>query len=317
VANRVIITDCDHPSVDIEREVLESRGMDVKLEQCMTEEDVINRCQDAEGLINQYAPLTRKVLSSLKNCKIIVRYGVGVDNVDLKAASELGIQVCNVPDYGVEEVSDHALALIFNLVRKITQLSNDVKQGNWAFEISRPIRRINELKLGVVGMGRIGSALARKAKGMGWKTLTHDFQSSPHNFEFELVDLDILLSQSDIISIHIPLNQDTHHMFNEAVFNKMKDSAIIINTSRGPLINETDLCQALRKGKLAGAALDVLETEPPRKDHPLFKLDNVIITPHAAWYSEESARELKRKAAEEAGEFLLRNKIRYPVNVIR
>jgi D-3-phosphoglycerate dehydrogenase len=316
MTSKIIITDCDHPSVDIEIEVLKQQGFEVVLKQCRTEEDVIKNCQDAVGLINQYAPITRKVLSSLPNCKVISRYGVGVDNIDLEAASDFGIQICNVPDYGVEEVSDHALALIFNLMRKTTLLSNDVKSGNWDFQICRPIRRMKDLTLGVVGIGRIGSAVARKANGMGWNVIGYDYQPSRYSPETNLVDFETLLKQSDIISIHVPLNNETHHMFNKYIFNKMKHNAIVVNTARGPIIHEEDLYRALKDGQIAGAALDVLEIEPPRKDHPLCQFDNVIMTPHAAWYSEEAAHELKRKAAEEVGKFINQEIINYPVNVL-
>jgi D-3-phosphoglycerate dehydrogenase len=316
VNNKIVITDCDHPSVQIETDILERRGFEVVLEQCRTEEDVIEKCRDAVGLINQYAPLTGKVFRELANCKVIVRYGVGVDNVDLDAASAYGIQVCNVPDYGVEEVSDHALAMTLSLVRKINLLSNEVKRNNWDFQVAQPIRRLKELTFGVVGLGRIGRATARKALGMGWRVIGCDRNEAGPMEGVDQVAFDELIAEADMISIHVPLTDETHHLFNRDVFRRMKNTAVLVNTARGPIVDEGALLEALRNGEIAGAAIDVMENEPPLKDHPLFALDNVIITPHAAWYSEEAFRELKRKAAEEAANVILDGKPRYPVNAV-
>ncbi|MFJ7308980.1 C-terminal binding protein [Peribacillus frigoritolerans] len=313
----IVITDCDHPTVDIEKKVLEEQGFTVVLERCNTEEEVIEKCQAADGLINQYAPITKKVLSSLPNCKVVVRYGVGVDNVDLNAATDAGIQICNVPDYGVEEVSDHALALIFSLTRKINLFSNSVKQNNWDFQISRPIRRLKALTLGVVGLGRIGKATARKAKAMGWNVIGYDQKVHPVDDGIKRVPFDTLLETADIISVHVPFTAETYHLFNQEEFKKMKQTAFIVNTARGPLIDELALVDALEKGEIAGAGLDVLEREPPIKNHPLFSFDNVILTPHAAWYSEEASFDLKRKAAEEAANVVLGFLPRNPVNDIQ
>jgi D-3-phosphoglycerate dehydrogenase len=312
----IVITDCDHPSVQIERKVLEEQGFTVVLEQCRTEEDVIAKCREADGLINQYAPLTKKVLSSLPNCKVIVRYGVGVDNVDLNAASDVGIQICNVPDYGVEEVSDHALALLFILARKINILSNQVKQNKWDFQISRPIRRIKDLTLGVVGLGRIGQATAKKAVGMGWNVIGFDSKRENTIKGVSNVTFQELIEQADLISIHVPLTEDTHHLFNREVFRKMKNSAVVVNTARGSIVDEQALAEALRNREIAGAGIDVMEKEPPEMDHPLFQFDNVVLTPHVAWYSEEASHDLKRKAAEEAANVVLGSPPRNPVNHI-
>ncbi|HET7626797.1 MAG TPA: C-terminal binding protein [Bacillales bacterium] len=308
------ITDCDHPSVDIEKDVLRRQNIEVELEQCLTEEDVIRKCKDAQGLINQYAPITRKVLAELKELKFVVRYGVGVDNVDVEAATEFAVQICNVPDYGVQEVSDHALALLFNLIRKVSLLSEDVKKGNWDFQVSRPIRRTSELTLGVIGLGRIGYNVAKKASVMGWNVIGVDHKDYSDDPYVRQVDFATLLKEADMITIHVPLTEETKHMFRRETFKQMKDGSIIVNTARGPIIEETALIEAIRSGKLAGAGLDVLENEPPEADHPLFAYDNVILTPHSAWYAEESAYDLKRKAAEEAARLIEGEPIRYPVN---
>lgn len=310
-SKKIVITDCDHPNIEPELEVIQESKFNLVLEQCITETDLLKKCQDADGLINQYAPLTRNVLKSLPKLKVIARYGVGFDNVDIEAAAEYGIQVCNVPDYGVEEVSDHAMALTFNLTRKINVLSNAVKRNHWDFQIAAPIRRLNKLTIGVVGLGRIGTAFAKKASAMGWNVIGYDKNKTT---QLNQTTLKELCQVSDVISIHLPLNDETHHLFNKRLFKMMKPSSILINTSRGPLINEAELVEALETKEIAGAALDVLENEPPERDYKLFQFDQVILTPHSAWYSEEASYDLKRKAAEEVLTYLQNKKVRYPVN---
>jgi D-3-phosphoglycerate dehydrogenase len=313
---KVIITDCDHPSVEIEKQVLNGIQAEVELLQCKTEEDLLEHCREADGLINQYAPLTRRVLSELKRCKVIARYGVGVDNVDLQAASDYGIQICNVPDYGVQEVSDHALALMLSLTRKTFQLGNAVKKGVWDFSISRPIYRLQEQVVGVVGLGRIGRAFAEKVHGLGMQVIGYD--QYPESFSrvpfVKQVRFDELLSTADIISIHCPLTEETYHLFGEEQLRMMKPQAYLINTARGPIVDERALDKALGEGWIAGAGLDVLEMEPPGLDHPLFRHESFLATPHAAFYSEQSFAELKRKAAEEVARVLTGESPRYPVN---
>lgn len=308
----IVITDSDHPNIDPELDAIkETEGFVIRREQCRTGEEVIARCQDADGLINQYVPLTKDVLKSLPKCKVIAKYGVGYDNVDVEAAAELGIQVCNVPDYGVEEVADHTLALTLNLLRKITLLANAVKNNVWKFEISRPIYRLSTLTFGVVGLGRIGRAYAEKLKALGWNVIAYHRRPVDG---FEIVSLEDVCRRADVISIHLPLNDETRHLFDKKLFSLMKKNALIINTSRGAIINENDLIEALENNTIAGAALDVLEKEPPQPNYRLFQFDQVIITPHAAFYSEQAYYDMKRKAAEEVIRFLLHQNVRYPVN---
>lgn len=315
----VRITDCDHDSIQIEREVIEQLTDNFVLLNCKTEEDLIKHCQGAEGLINQYAPFTRRVLSQLPDCKVIVRYGVGVDNVDLEAASEYGIQVCNVPDYGTNEVSDHAIALMFALSRKVVELNTYVKNGIWNYQKSIPVFRLQEQTIGVVGLGRIGSAFAAKAHGLGMKVIgcePYFHQGRIPDF-VELVSFEQLLEQSDIISVHCPLNEVTTNLFGHKELQRMKNTAYLVNTARGGIINEADLDKALTNKWIAGAALDVLSNEPAGSDFPLLKHDNFICTPHMAWYSEHAYKELKRKAAEEVVRVVSGETPVYPVNKIK
>ncbi len=317
MAEKIIaITDCDHPTVDIEKKIISENGFQAVVHQCKSEGDVLKHCQDADGIIVQYAPITRRVLASLPKCKVIANYGVGFDNIDVTAATDLGIQVCNVPDYGYEEVSDHALGLILNVSRKIDLLSTHAKNNIWDFRIARPIRRLKDQTLGVLGLGGIGLTLARKAQALGWHVIGHS-RKAKRGTGIKTVSFEQLLALSDILSIHLPLNQDTYHLFNKELFRKMKKGALLINTSRGAIINEDDLVEALKTNQIGGAGLDVMEKEPPQENHPLYSFDNVVITPHSAFYSEESLAELKQKAAEEACAYLLNKQIRYPVNTIR
>lgn len=298
---KVVVTDWEYADLRFEENVL-LRHDSIKLvsAQCKTEEDVIEACRDADALINQYAPIGRKVIEALEKCKVITRYGVGVNTIDLDAATEKGICVANVPDYCMDEVADHALALLLSWTRKITLANYHVKNGKWDFKVTQPIYRLRGRTIGLVGFGKIPQMLAEKVKPLGLKVLAYD-PYFPKNLAEEkgvaLVELDELCAQSDFISVHAPLMEATRGMIGEQQFARMKKDAIIINTSRGPVIHEKALVDALTKGQIAGAALDVVEEEPIPKDHPLLSMDNVILTPHAAWYSEEAAAEMRSKAA--------------------
>ena len=295
---KIIITDCDHPSVEIEKKILSEINSELTLETCKTEEDVIAVASDADGIINQYAPFTRKVIKSLNRCKIIARYGVGVDNIDVEAATEQHIIVANVPDYCLDEVSTHALGLILASARKIIFLDRKVRERTWDFKIAKPLFRTQGKILGLFGLGRIARMVAQKALGFGFKVIAFDPYVSEANSKIEMVTLKRLLSDSDFLSIHVPLTDETRHSFSENKLRTMKKTAYLVNTSRGPIVDEKALYVALKEKWIAGAALDVMENEPPDWEDPLLKLDNVIITPHSSFYSEESYVELKTKVAE-------------------
>ena len=294
---RIVITDCDHPTVEIEREILSEIDPEFILAQCNTEDEVIEAVKDADGIINQYAPITRRVIESLKKCKIIARYGVGVDNIDIKAATESKIIVANVPDYCIDEVSTHTLALILACVRGITLLDRKRREKKWDFTLAKPLFRTQGKTLGLFGLGRIARMVAQKSLGFGFKILAFDPYVSKADSGIELVDFSQLLSDSDFISLHTPLLKETRHAFGENEFKKMKKTAYLINTSRGPIIDERNLYVALKERWIAGAALDVMEKEPPNWENLLLKLENLIISPHISFYSEESYVELKTKTA--------------------
>lgn len=312
---KVIITDCDHENIDLESEILNEVGLNFELLQCKTEEDLISKCQDAKIFINQYAPITEKVMKSLKNLKLVIRYGVGVNNIDVSAATKLGIQICNVPDYGMNEVADHAIALMLSLTRKIVLMNDYTRKGKWDYTKSIPIRRNSTLTVGVVGLGRIGKNFAKKAHALDCNIIGYDpFYKQTEGYEFiTLVNIDRLMRESDIISIHCPL-EGARDLFNEEAFKKMKNTAYIINVARGGIINEKDLDVALENGDIAGVALDCVDPEPIDSSSPLFRHENFICTPHMAWYSEEASKELKQKVAQEAVRFYKNEKVKYPVN---
>ena len=308
--SKVIITDHSFPSVDLQRNIIESAGFDLEVIDpiCKTEEDVIERCKGARVLLVQWAPISFKVMEALPEVKCIVRYGVGVNNFDLKAAKDLGVTAVNVPDFCVEEVSDHAMAMILSLCRKIPQNHNRITSGGWDVHDFRPIQAFSDLTIGLVSFGNIAKRVAQKAKAFGFKIIAFDpflTREVFNDFGVKKVDMDELLTKSDVVSLHCPLVLETTHLINRESIRKMKHGAIIVNTSRGPVINEPDLIEALKSGHLSGAGLDVFETEPLPDDSPLKTLSNVILTSHTASLSERSIDNLQIKAAEAARDFLL------------
>jgi D-3-phosphoglycerate dehydrogenase len=273
-----------------------------------SEDDIISCAHDADAVIvGAVESYTRKVIEALRECKIISRVGIGCDNIDLEAATEQGIPVAYVPDASVAEVSDHAMALILACSRKLVRIDRAVKKGAWEtgrrdiIQIRSPMFRLGNQTLGLVGMGRIGAALAGKANAFGMKVLVYDPYlkvESVRKLQAELVAFDRLLRESDFVSLHAPLTEDTKHLFGAEEFKKMKPTAYLINTSRGGLIDEQALFTSLSNGMISGAGLDVTDPEPPQKDNPLLQLENVIMTGHTAYYSEDSNIELRQRSAE-------------------
>ena len=301
---RVVITDCDHGSIEEEKEEIGQIGAELILAQVKEERDLIQACKETDGIINQYSLLTRSVLENLPKCKVISRYGVGVDSVDLKAATDLGMIVANVPDYCVDEVADQTLSMILTLIRKTAFFDQKVKSGQWDFHLGIPIHRTRGKILGLIGCGKIGIEVSKRISAFGVKVIAFDPYIEKAHEGIELKDLDTVLKESDFISIHCPLNDSTRHLIGEREFKKMEKKPILINTSRGPIIDEKVLIQSLKEGLISGAGLDVLEKEPPDSESPLLKMENVILSPHIGFYSEESIRELKRKTAKNVSDVL-------------
>lgn len=312
---KAIITDCDHENINIETAIFNKAGIPFELKQCRTEDDVINECKNAQALIVQYAHITKKVMENLPELKMVVRYGVGVDTIDIPEATKRGIQVCNVPDYGMNEVADHALALMMAFTRKIVLMNDFTKNQKWDYVRSIPIHRASSQTVGVVGLGRIGRNFATKAHALGYNIIGFDpyYKESKETAFIKALPLEEVIMQADIISLHIPADGNKN-LFNKDVFKKMKKTAILLNVARGGIINEDDLYDALKSGEIGGAGIDCVANEPMNPGNKLFELDNYIATPHMAWYSEEAAQELKRKVAEEAVRFLKGEKVHYPIN---
>jgi D-3-phosphoglycerate dehydrogenase len=294
---QVVITECDHGSIEEEKEEFGRMGAELILAQVQEEKDLIRVCKDADGLLNQYALLTRRVLENLPNCKVVSRYGVGVDSVDLKAATDLGIIIANVPDYCMDEVANQTIAMMLALVRKVAFFDQKVKSGQWDFRQGRPMHRLKGKTMGLIGSGRIGLEVAKRIAAFSVKVISFDpyIKKAPEGIE--LKDFDTVLKESDFISIHCPLNDSTRHLIGEREFKKMERKPLLINTSRGPIVDEKALIQALKEGIISGAGLDVLEKEPPDSQSPLLKMENVILSPHISFYSVESISELKRRTA--------------------
>lgn len=314
---KVVICDYYYESLQQEKQVFSQLDIDLRDYHCKTEEEVIAVASDCDALICQFAPITRRVIESLKNCRVIVRYAIGVDNIDLKAAEDHGIYVCNVPDYSVDEVSNQAIALLLDCAKKLTYLANQVKQGNSSYTVVKPLYRIAGKTLGLVGFGRIPQLVAKKMAGFGVDIITYDpyvNETAAEALNVTPVSLEELLQRSDYISVHCPLMDSTRHMFNKEAFQKMKPTAIFVNTARGGVVKEEDLVWALENGIIAMAGLDVTETEPVSVDNPLLKLPNAVVTPHAAWYSEEAVETLQRMVAEEVVRALKGEPLRSPVN---
>jgi D-3-phosphoglycerate dehydrogenase / 2-oxoglutarate reductase len=300
-AGTVAVTDHPFRDLDIERSILEPEGYSVAEHQCASADEVAEACADAVGVLNTYAPMPAEVIGRLERCRGIARYGVGIDTIDLDAAMARGILVSNVPDYCVEEVALHTLALLLAAHRRVVQGDRLVRSGSWGALRAGPVRRLDGQLLGLIGCGRIPRSLATKARALGLRVgaydpFVHD-DAWPDRVE-RYADLGELAAEADFLSVHAPLTEETRHLVDEPLLRRMPAHAVLVNTARGPLVDTDALDRALTEGWIGGAALDVLETEPPPPDLPLLRHDHLVVTAHQAFYSEEALRELQRKAAE-------------------
>ncbi len=294
---RIVITECDHDSFAPEHELTDPVGAVLVLTQSQSAAELITNAADADAILVQYASITAEVMDALPRLRAIGRYGVGVDSVDVAAATARGIAVCNVPDYGTESVSDHAIGLTLAAARGIARLDRGVRAGSFDLTAVRPLFQTRGRVFGIIGMGRIGTATARKAAGLGYEVIGYDVAATPGiDFHgFASVSLDELLERSQVVSLHTPLTEQTRGMLGAAELARMRTDAILVNTSRGGVVDGEALVEALRSGSILGAAIDVHESEPLPPGHPLTTFDSVVLTPHLAWYTEESYDELKRR----------------------
>jgi len=312
----VAVTDSVFPSLEPAKAVLSKIGGELRLAPEPTPEGILSVARDADAVLTTYAKVTAEMISQMTRCRVISRFGIGVDNVDIPVATSKGIVVTKVPDYCLDEVSDHAMALLLALIRKIPFANTRTQSGNWEMKAVVPIHRLRGTVLGLVAFGQIPQLVTPKAQAFGMQVITYDPYVSDEVLKranVRRVELDELIRTSDYISLHCPLTPETKHLFSSGAFQKMKRSAYLVNTARGPVIDEAALAQALDQKLIAGAALDVMENEPPGTS-PLFGRDNIIVTPHTSFYSEESLVDLQTKAAEEVVRVLSGQAPRNPVN---
>jgi D-3-phosphoglycerate dehydrogenase len=312
----VAVSDSVFPNLDPARGVLLKLGAELRLAGGSTPEAILEVARHADALLVTYAKVTADIIGKLERCRIISRFGIGVDNVDLGAATKAGIVVTRVPDYCIDEVSDHTMALLLALVRKIPFANSRTQAGRWEMPAVVPIHRLRGTVLGLIGFGRIPQLVAPKAQAFGLRVVSYDpyvQEEVLNRAGVERMEFGELVKVSDYISIHTPLMPETHHLFSAEVFGRMKPTAYLVNTARGPIIDEDALARALDRGQLAGAALDVLEKEPPSASLLLGRA-NVILTPHTGFYSEESLVDLQMKASEEVVRVLTGEAPRNPVN---
>lgn len=296
----VVALDDGYAAYDQEETLLAEAGARFALRPCRRDEAAArDAVRDADVVLVRESPVNRAVIEAMERCRAVIRYGIGVDNIDQAAARERGIHVANVPDYGTEEVSSHAVALALGVARHLGLHDAEVRAGRWSTGVLQPMVRWRGRTLGLVGFGRIARMTLDKLRGFGFgRVMVYD-PMADLPVDVERADMDTLCAQADVISLHAPLNEQTRHLINARRLALMKRTAIVVNTARGGLVDTDALYEALRTRRILGAGLDVFEQEPPGA-HPLLQLDNVIVTNHMGWYSEESMRELQRKTAEEA-----------------
>ena len=297
---KVVSIDAHRFPPTIEADILAEVGAELVAVQCKNQDEVIAVTKDADGILALVTPMTRPVIETWTKMKVIARYGIGVDTVDLQAATDHGVFVTNVPDFCYDEVSDTAMSLILAVSRKVVAMHQLVRQRVYDRSLAHPIYKLRGKTLGLVAFGHIAQAVARKAIPFGFKILAYDPYVRPDaftDFPIEIVGLEELLRRSDVVSLHTPLTSETRHMIGQPQFQMMKQTAFFINTSRGPVVDQQALTKALQEKWIAGAGLDVLEKEPPDPSEPLLDFDNVVLTPHYASYSEEAYQEVREKAA--------------------
>jgi D-3-phosphoglycerate dehydrogenase len=297
---RFLITDYDFPDVDLELALIRDAGMEIAVAQCRTEDDVIAAAGSCQGLLTQYAPIGAKLFGERPEVRIVSRFGAGFDTVDTEAARARGVWVANSPDYGVGEVATHALGMALSLVRHLPFYDRDVHAGRWHYTSAGTLRRPAELTLGIVGLGRIGKRMAQLSQPVFGRIVACDPYIPDGDFPryAERVAADALWREADLVSLHVPLNAETRGLAGAAALGSMKPGSWLVNTARGAVADLDAVLAALDSGRLDGAALDVLPKEPPEADHPVLRHPRVLLSPHAAFYSRQGERELRRKAAQ-------------------
>ena len=298
---KITVVDIDFEEHEIEERLVRDAGMEFARFQSRKADDIIRNAADADGIITSYGDFPRRVFEALPRLKVVSRTGVGYDSIDLQAATDHGVAVCTHPGYGTEVVSDHAITLALDVLRRTNELDADMRRGLWNHHARRPLGQVHGRTFGVVGMGEIGRAVARKAAGLGFKVICQSRSLKPGRRTpegYDIYELDLLLEMADVVSFHCALSPETHHLLNEERLRRMKPGAVVVNTARGPLIDTVALARALEAGKLWGAGLDVFEDEPLDPSHPILLAPHTVLTPHAAYWSEESGLELRTRTTQ-------------------
>jgi len=292
---RVLLTDRAWPTPDLEREILAQGNAELIEAPDDSEQTLIGLAADADAIATCWAQVTSQVIDAAPRCRVIARLGIGLDNIDVSAATARKIPVTNVPDYCIPEVADHSIALLLSLTRKIAYFDHEAKQQRYDLRAAGPMYRLRGKTLGLVGFGRIARAVRQRALSFGLTVIAHSASNRDYDTGCEMVAWEDLLSRSDYLSLHAPLTSQTRHLFDARAFQAVKTGVFLINTSRGGLIEHGALREAIEAGRVAGAGLDVFEPEPPDLSGPLFQDQRVIVTPHAAFTSEESLIDLRTR----------------------
>jgi phosphoglycerate dehydrogenase-like enzyme len=313
---KALVTDFDFPDITLERSIFSEAGIELADAQCHTEDQLIEAATGCDALLLQYAPVTERVLAALPRIGIVSRYGAGYDTVDTAACARHGVWVANSPDYGVGEVATHALAMSLALLRHLVIYDRDVRAGRWSYLSPGTIRRAGEMTVGILGLGRIGRRYAHLARNCFGQVIACDpyiIIDGDFPAYVERVTLDRLFDHSDIVSLHVPLNDETRGMVGRDLLDRMKRGSMLVNTARGAVVDVDAVLRALDEGRLDGAALDVVPTEPLATDHPLARHPRVLLSPHAAFYSGAAEIELRRKAALNIVQWARTGRPMYPV----
>jgi D-3-phosphoglycerate dehydrogenase len=319
VQPKVLIVYAGHKDVDDERKVLEAYGATVIAALNPDSPDAEANYADCDALMVTIQPVSAELMDRMPKCKIICRIGTGLDAIDIPAATERGIWVTNVPDYSIDEVSSHAMAFTLALARNLFRHRAMSQTGTWRYETERPIARIAGQTMGILGIGRIGGASARKAQGLGFNVIAHDPYVSDERFAelgVRKVDFDTLLAESDFITLHVPLNDGTRKIIDAAALAKMKPTAFLVNTARGEVVDIPALVDAVRNNVIAGAGIDVLDVEPPPPDYPILHEESILVTPHIGWASTESGHDVRIRGAEDVVLVFQGKAPKYPANSV-
>ena len=316
---KVLIVYAGHKEVNVERELLEAIGADVIAAVRPDSDEALANFADCDALMVTMQPVTAELMERMPKCKIICRIGTGLDAIDIPAATERGIWVTSVPDYSIDEVSTHAMAFVLALARNLFRHRALSQTGSWRYQTERPIRRLAGQTLGILGIGRIGGASARKAQGLGFNVIAHDPYVSDARFEelgVRRVDFDTLMGESDFITLHVPLTGETRKIINARALSLMKPTAFLVNTARGEVVDIDALVDAVRAGTIEGAGIDVLPIEPPPPDHPILHEESILVTPHIGWASTESGFDVRQRGAQDVASVLQGRRPKYAANEV-